>query len=115
MINLSLTKIAVSAGGMALALTTGAGVASADPMEPIINELAATTCSYDQANTALHTENPMAATYFDESPPNQEFLRIFLSSPREKRVKLLNDGRNNPGIDVALPIFQQMMRSCHKY
>ena len=115
MINLSLTKIAVTAGGLALALTAGAGVASADPLQPIIDEVVATTCTYDQANTALRTENPMAATYFDESPPNQEFLRIFLSSPRAKRVQLLNDGRNNPGVDTVLPIFQQMLRNCHKY
>ncbi|MDV3128649.1 hemophore-related protein [Mycobacterium sp. 21AC1] len=112
MIKLSLTKITVAMGGAALALSAGAGLASAQPdLGPMVN----TTCSYDQAMAAVHAENPMAAKYLDESPPNLQFLQVFLSSPQDKRVDLLNQIKNNPGASQALPVFQQMMTSCVNY
>ena len=45
MIKLSLSRLALAVGGLALSLTAGAGVASADPaLDTIVN----TTCSYTQ-------------------------------------------------------------------
>lgn len=112
MIKLTFTRLAVAIGGAALSLTAGAGLASAEPdLGPMVDS----PCTYDQAMKAVHTENPMAAQYLDQSPPNQQFLRVFLSSPRDERVNLLNQIKNNPGADVALPVFQQMLSSCSKY
>lgn len=108
----SLTRLTVAVGGLSVALTAGAGVAAAEPdLGPMVNS----TCTYDQAIAAVHAENPMAAQYLDQSPPNLEFIRIFLSSSRDQRVNLLNQVKNNPGIDQALPVFQQMMTSCVNY
>jgi hemophore-related protein len=105
-------KIAISVSGLALAMTAGAGLASADPdWSPMVNS----TCTYDQAMAAVHTENPMAAQYLDQSPPNLKFLQVFLSSSRDQRVSLLNQIKNNPGADQALPVFQQTLTSCTKY
>ncbi|MGV9800270.1 hemophore-related protein [Mycobacterium sp. NPDC003449] len=109
---LSLTKLTVAVGGLALSLSAGAGLASAEPdLGPMVDS----TCSYDQAMKAVHTENPMAAQYLDQSPPNQQFLRVFLSSPRDERVNLLNQIKNNEGAAQALPVFTQMLSSCSKY
>ncbi|CAJ1510906.1 hemophore-related protein [[Mycobacterium] burgundiense] len=112
MIKPSLTKLAVAASGLALSLSAGAGFASADPTYgPMVD----TTCSFDQAMTAVRTENPMAARYLDQSPPNVQFLRVYLGSPRDERINLLNQIKDNPGANQALPVFQQMLTSCTKY
>ncbi|MCB0935898.1 MAG: hemophore-related protein [Mycobacterium sp.] len=107
-----LTSLAVAVGGSALALTAGAGFASAQPdIGPMVN----TTCTFDQAMKAVHAENPMAASYLDASPPNLQFLRQFMASTPDQRVSMLNAVKNNPGADEALPVFTQMMTSCVKY
>lgn len=112
MIRPTLTKVAAATCGLALSLSAGAGIASAAPdYGPMVD----TTCSFDQAMTAVRTENPTAAQYLDQSPPNVQFLQVYLGSPREERINLLNQISGNPGIDQALPVFQQMLTSCSKY
>lgn len=109
---ISMPKLAAAVGGLALSLSAGAGIAAAQPdIGPMVN----TPCTYDQAMAAVHAENPMAAQYLDQSPPNLEFLRIYFGSTPDQRTSLLNQIKNNPGIDQALPVFQQMMTSCVNY
>ena len=112
MIKTMSTKLALAVGGAALSLTAGAGLATADPVYGAMTE---TTCTYEQAMAAVHAENPMAASYLDQSPPNLQFLRIYMGSSPAERVNLLNQIKNNPGVDQALPVFRQMMTSCSKY
>src|ERR1700694_153159 len=112
MIRLLLTRGAVVVGGLALSLAAGAGGASADP---VYGPMTDTTCTYDQAMAAVHAENPTAAQYLDQSPPNLQFLHIYLGSSPNQRVNLLNQIKNNPGADQALPVFQQMLTSCANY
>ncbi len=112
MINLSLTRLTAAAGGLALSLAAGAGVAFAQPdFEPMVN----TNCTYDQAMAAIHAENPMAAQYLTSSPPNLEFLRVFISSTPDQRRSLISQVQNNPGAAQAFPVIQQMLASCQKY
>ena len=107
-----LTGLATALGGSALALTAGAGFASATPdIGPMVN----TTCTFDQAMRAVHAENPMAASYLDSSPPNLQFLRQFMASTPDQRTSMLNAVKNNPGADEALPVFTQMMTTCVNY
>ncbi len=109
---MSLIRLATATAGLAISAVAGAGIASAQPdIGPMIN----TTCTYDQAMAAVHAENPTAARYLDQSPPNLEFLRIYFGSSPDQRASLLNQIKNNPGIDQALPVFQQMMTSCVNY
>jgi hemophore-related protein len=108
----SLTGLAAAVGGLALSLTAGAGVASADPD---VSAMVNTTCTYDQAMRALHAENPMAAQYMDQSPPNQQFLQQFMASTPDQRMNLLRAIQHNQGADQALPIFRQMMTDCKNY
>jgi hemophore-related protein len=99
-------------GCLAVSLTAGVGVASATPdIGPMVN----TTCTYDQAMRAVHAENPMAAQYLDQSPPNLQFLQTFMASSPDQRVNLLKAIQNNPGADQAFPIFKQMMTDCKNY
>lgn len=112
MLKISVSRLAAAVGGLALSVTAGAGIAAAQPdIGPMVN----TTCSYDQAMRAVHAENPMAAQYLDQSPPNLQFLQVYFASSPAKRTDLLNQIKNNPGIDEALPVFQQMMTSCVNY
>lgn len=112
MIALMLPRLTAAFGGLALSLTIGAGIASAQPnFEPMIN----TTCTYDQAMSAIHAENPMAAQYLDSSPPNLEFLRVFIASTPDERRNLISQVQNNPGAAEAFPVIQQMFASCPNY
>jgi hemophore-related protein len=112
MIRLLLTRGAVVVGGLALSLAAGAGVASADP---VYGPMTDTTCTSDQALAALHAENPQAEAYLNKYPANIEFIRVFANSSPEKRVDLLNQVKNNPGADMAFPVFQQMFTTCNNY
>lgn len=107
-----LIELTVTIGGLALATTAGAGLASADPdYGPMIN----TTCSYDQAMRAVHAENPTAAQYLDQSPPNQQFLQQYLASSPDQRLDLLHAIEHNRGAEQALPILRQMLTDCTRY
>jgi hemophore-related protein len=107
-----LAGLAVGVSCLALSLSAGAGIASAVPdIGPMVN----TTCTYDQAMRAVHAENPMAAQYLDQSPPNLQFLQTFMASSPDQRVNLLRQIQNNPGADQAFPIFKQMMTDCKNY
>ena len=64
MIKLSLTRLAVAVGGLAVSLAAGAGVASATPdLGPAVN----TTCSYPQLVSALNAQGPEAIAMFNEN------------------------------------------------
>ena len=107
-----LAALAAGVGCLALSLSAGVGVASATPdIGPMVN----TTCTYDQAMRAVHAENPMAAQYLDQSPPNLQFLQTFMASSPDERVNLLKAIQNNPGANQAFPIFKQMMTDCKNY
>jgi hemophore-related protein len=106
------TRGAVAIGALALSLGAGAGVASADP---VYGPMTDTTCTADQALAALHAENPTAETYLNKYPANIQFVHIFADSSPEKRVDLLNQVKNNPGANLAFPVFQQMFTSCNNY
>ncbi|AWT51368.1 hemophore-related protein [Mycolicibacterium smegmatis] len=112
MMKKSMARVGVALAGLTLSLTAGTGLAGA---EPDVSALVDSPCSFDQAMTAVRTENPLAAQYLDKYPANIEFIRVFLGSPRDERVNLLNQIKNNPGADVAFPVFRQMLTSCTKY
>lgn len=112
MMKMSLTRLAVAVGGLSLAVTAGAGIASA---QPYVDTMVNSPFTYDQAIAAVNAENPTAAQYLNASPPNLEFVRVFLGSSKDERISLLNQIKNNPGIDQALPVFTQMMSSCVNY
>ena len=93
MATLSLTRLAVAVGGLALSLTAGAGVASADPdLGPAIN----TTCNYSQFTAALNAEDPAAAAQLNGSLVAQGYLRQFLASTPGQRQQMLPEVPGTP-------------------
>ncbi|HTY33647.1 MULTISPECIES: hemophore-related protein [unclassified Mycobacterium] len=108
---LSLTKLAAAAGGVAFALTAGSGIASADPLDPVIN----TTCNYGQVMAALNATDPGAAAQMNASPIAQSYLRQFLASPPPKRMQMAQQIQAMP---QAAPYFNDVLSvagSCNNY
>ena len=112
MIKLSLTRLAVAVGGLALSLTAGAGVASADPdLGPIVN----TTCGYPQVMAALNAQDPAAAAQFNASPMSQSFLRQFLASPPSQRQQMVQEVQGTPGTEQYVGTVVQVANTCNNY
>ena len=75
--------LAVAIGGLAVSLSAGAGVASADPVDVLINS----SCTYSQAVAAINATSPDVAAEFNASPMAQQVLRQFVAkSPAERRA-----------------------------
>ncbi|WP_343599201.1 hemophore-related protein [Mycobacterium sp.] len=110
--SLSLTKLALAAGGLALSLTAGVGVASADPdLTPIIN----TTCTYPQAMAALNAQDPAIASRFSSSPLAQSWLRSFLSAPPDQRERMIQQLRSMPESQQYTGLVLQVANTCNNY
>ena len=93
MVKLSSKRLIVAAGGLALALTAGAGIASAD-LDSLIN----TTCSYDQAVEALNRASADAGAAFKQSATAQAWLSNFLASPVDKRARMVSSIQSLPSL-----------------
>jgi hemophore-related protein len=105
---LSLTKLAVAAGGLALSFSAGAGLASADPLTD-------TTCTYPQVLSALNAQDPAAAAQFNSSPVAQSYLRRFLASPPAQRQQMTQQIQGIPAAQQYLGTIQQVANTCNNY
>ncbi|QUR68567.1 hemophore-related protein [Mycobacterium spongiae] len=108
---LSLTSLAAAAGGVALALTVGSGVASADPYDAVIN----TTCNYGQVVAALNAQDPGAAAEFNASPVAQNYLRNFLAAPPPQRAAMAAQLQAIPGASGYVGLVAAVAGSCNSY
>ena len=98
---LSLAKPLAAVGALALLVTPGSGVASADPdLSPVIN----TTCNYSQVVSALNAQSPPAAAALSASPTAQAVLRGFLASSPYQRQQIIDELRSKPD---SQPYFRQ--------
>ena len=112
MIKLPLSRLAVAVGGLALSLTAGAGVASADPdLGRIVN----TTCNYSQVTAALNAQDPAAAAEFNDSPEAQSWLRSFLASPPGQRQRMLQEVQGMAGTEQYVGTVAQLANTCNNY
>lgn len=112
MIKLALTRPAIAVGGLALWLTAGAGVASADPdLGPMVN----TTCSYPQVVSALNAQDPSAAAAFNASPRMQSGLRKFLTAPPDQRQQMAQRMASAQATQPYFGLLQQVFNTCNNY
>ena len=112
MASLSLTRFAVAAGSAALALSAGAGFASASPdLGPIIN----TTCTYSQVRAALNAEHPAEAAEFDANSNAQGMLQMFLNSPPAKRQQYATMIQGMPEAQQYVGTISSVAGSCNNY
>jgi hemophore-related protein len=111
MVRLSLTRLAAAVGSLTIALTAGVGIASADPMDAIIN----TTCNYGQVMAALNATDPGAAAQFNSSPMAQGYLRQFLASPPPRRAQMAAQLQAYPQAGQYVGLIQQVAGVCNNY
>ncbi|OSC40074.1 hemophore-related protein [Mycobacterium decipiens] len=108
---LSLTALSAGVGAVALSLTVGAGVASASPLDAVIN----TTCNYGQVIAALNAQDPGAAAQFNSSPMAQTYLRNFLAAPPPQRAQMAAQLQIVPGAAQYMGLVESVAGSCSNY
>jgi len=111
-VNKTWTKAVVAIGGLAVSLTAGAGIASADPdLSPLIN----TTCTYPQAVAALNAQAPDAAATFNESAMAQSWLKSFLASAPDQRQRMAANIAKSASLQQYLGVMQTVAGVCNNY
>ncbi|MGE5696242.1 MAG: hemophore-related protein [Candidatus Sericytochromatia bacterium] len=106
------TRLGVALGGLALSLTAGAGVASADPnLDSAVNS----TCNYPQFVAALNAQDPRYASAFESSPKMQGDLQTFLAAPPDQRQRMAQRIVSNPANRDILPIVQTAFDTCSNF
>jgi hemophore-related protein len=111
MVTLSLGRLAAAVGGFAVALTVATGVASADPLDPVVN----TTCNYGQVMAALNVQDPAAAAQFNQSPVAQSYLNQFLAAGPAKRRQMAQQLQAMPQAAAYLNDVIAVAGTCNNY
>ncbi|MEE2851716.1 MAG: hemophore-related protein [Actinomycetota bacterium] len=112
MTKLSLTRLGIAVGGLTLAFTAGAGVASADPdLSPAVN----TTCTYDQLVAALNAQDPTLAAIFNNSPDAQAGLRQFIAGSPSQRRQLAQQIVSDPDSQPYIGVLQRSFDTCNNF
>lgn len=112
MTTLSLTRLTAAAGGLALSLIAGVGVASAAPdLGPILN----TTCNYGQVISAINAQDPAAAADFNASPVAQSWLQRFLAAPPDRRERMMTQIQAMPESQQYIGPALEVANTCNNY
>ena len=107
-----LASSSIAAAVTALALSTGAGIASADPaLDAAVN----TGCTYAQVVAALNAQAPEAAQQFAATPQAQSWLKAFLAAPPSQRPAMAQQLQSIPAAAQFLSLVPQVVGSCSNY
>lgn len=108
----STMKMVVVVGGLSLALTTGAGIASAQPdVSPIINS----TCNYSQVMAALNAESPDTYGQVATNPAFVAGLQNLIASPPAGRRQIVAQWQSVPAVQPYIPLISQVANTCNNY
>ncbi len=108
---LSTTKLIVATGGVALALSAGAGMASAAPEDAIINS----TCTYPQVVAALNAQDPDMGGKLQETPAAQAWLQQLVAAPPAQRQVMVNQAKSFPGVAEYTPLISSVANTCNNF
>lgn len=107
----SFAKVLIASSGLALSLTAGAGMASAQDLSAIIN----TTCTYPQVLGALNAQDPAAAAELTSSPLAVGVVQDFLASPVPQRQQTAARLSSMPAAQQYLDTMLLVAGSCNGY
>ncbi|MBY0289043.1 MAG: hemophore-related protein [Mycobacteriaceae bacterium] len=111
MMKMTLSKLAIGVGGLALTLTAGAGIASAQPnLDSAVN----TTCGYGQLQAAANAADPSLAARLNE-PMLQSAVQQFLAAPRGQRQLMAQQIASMPANQPYLGFYQQIFDTCQNF
>jgi hemophore-related protein len=109
---LSRTKAVVAATGLALSMSTGAGIAAAQPdVSAIVNS----TCTYPQVIAALSDQSPGTAAELDATPMAAAWLQGLVAAPPGERAQMVKQVQNLPALQPYLPVIFQVANTCNGY
>ncbi len=106
--------MAAAAGGLAISLYAGSSIASADP-DPDLDRVVNSTCTYNQAISALNANYPDAAAAFNGSPIAQGFVHQFVDSSPDQRRQMASQIQAMPDAQPYLNTMKQVAKICNKY
>jgi len=108
---LSTTKLIVATGGVALALSAGAGIASAAPEDAIINS----TCTYPQVMAALNAQDPALANQLATYPPANSWLQGLIAAPPDQRRVLVAQAKAVPAVQQYTGVITAVANTCNNF
>jgi hemophore-related protein len=108
----SSTKLVVAVSGLALAFTTGIGIASAEPdVTPIINS----TCTYPQVMAALNAQSPDLANQLSKTPAANGWLKSLIAASPDQRRVMVAQAQAMPGVQQYTPVIIQVANTCNSF
>ena len=109
---LSRTKLVVATVGLALPLSTGAWIASAQPdASAIINS----TCTYPQVMAALNDQSPATANDLNATPLAVAWLQGLVAAPPNQRAQMVQQVQGVPGLQPYIGVIYQVANTCNGY
>jgi hemophore-related protein len=108
----STMKLVVAVGGLAAALTTGVGIASA---QPDVGSIIYSTCNYSQVMAALNAEDPATAQQVAANPVMVAGLQQLIAAPPEGRRQMVAQWQSAPAIQPYLPLISRVVGTCNNY
>jgi hemophore-related protein len=105
-------KLVVVSAGVALSLSTGAGIASAQPdTSAIVNS----TCTYPQVMAALNDQNPGLAAELNAEPAAAGWLQSLVAAPPPQRALMVQQVQGLPELQPYMPVIIQVANTCNNY
>ena len=107
------TRLVVTAcAGLALSLSTAAGIASATPdASAIVNS----TCTYPQVMAALNDQSPETANELNANPLAAGWLQGLVAAPPDQREQMIQQVQGFPSVQSYMPVIYQVANSCNRY
>jgi hemophore-related protein len=109
---LSKVKLVVVSAGVALSLSTGAGIASA---QPDMGSIVDSTCTYPQVMAALNDQNPGLAAEFNSQPAAVGWLQSLVAAPPPQRAVMVKQVQALPALQPYMPVIFQVASTCNNY
>ena len=109
---LSKVILVVVSAGVAFALSTGAGTASAQPdTSAIVNS----TCTYPQVMAALNDQDPGVAAELNAQPVAVGWLQSLVAAPPAQRARMVQQVQALPALQPYMPVIFRVAGTCNNY
>ena len=104
---LSFARLAAAIGGVGLALSAGAGIASAD-----VNAVINSPCDYPHVMNALYAKDRGAYARFKASAVAQSYLQQFIASAPPQRAAMVTQLQAIPGASDYFVLVENVADTC---
>ena len=109
---MSIAKLVAASAGLAIALSAGAGIASA---QPDVGAIVNSPCTYPQVMAALNAADPNAAAELNARPAAVGWLHSLVAAPPAQRAKMVQQVQALPALQPYMPLIFQVAGSCSNY